>query len=74
MNLYGGNIAILGASLWRLRREPAPAELGAMLARQGIDWGRLAVSGSLRDFALGMRRCSACRAKDSAPTPGSSNA
>lgn len=83
MNLYDGNIAILGsiafmaagalvlgicvyiafASVWRLRREPAPAALGAMLGRQGIDWGRLAAAGALRDFYLGVHRCNDCRAK-----------
>jgi hypothetical protein len=73
MNLYDGNLALLVvfgivvyialASLWRLRREPPPAALGAMLARQGIDWDRLAAAGAVHDFALGVRRCNDCHAR-----------
>lgn len=83
MNLYDGNIAILGsiafmaagalvlgacvyiavASLWRLRREPAPAGFGAMLAREGLDWGRLAATGAVGEVALALDRCAECRAK-----------
>ena len=56
-------VYIAVASLWELRREPAPAVLGAMLARQGIGWGRLTAAGALRDFSLGVRRCDGCNAK-----------
>jgi hypothetical protein len=66
----GGGMLVLGvglyialASLWRLRHEPPPAALGAVLARQGIDWGRLAAAGTVNDFALAVRHCIDCRAK-----------
>lgn len=54
-----GGYSVL-ASLWRLRREPAPAELGAMLARHGIDWGRLAAAGALNEFSRAVGRCASC--------------
>jgi hypothetical protein len=54
---------IVIVSLWRLRHEPAPSGLGAMLARQGIDWGRLAAAASVNDFALAVDRCTGCRAR-----------
>jgi hypothetical protein len=81
MNLYDGNIALLGsialmaagtlvlgvgayiavALLWRLRHEAAPAELGTMLSRHGVDWGRIVAAGAVQDLALGLRRCTQCR-------------
>lgn len=83
MNLYDGNIAILGsiafgaaaalilgfaafitaAWLWRLRRDPAPGGLGAMLARHGLDWGGLAAIGSIGEVSTALDRCAECRAK-----------
>lgn len=81
MNLYDGNLAILGSIaftaaaallfgvgafitlslLWRPRR--APAGLGEMLARQGLDWGRLAAVGSIGEVSVALERCAECAAK-----------
>jgi hypothetical protein len=83
MNLYDGNIAILGsiafgaaaalilgvaafitlALLWRLRRAPVAGGLGEMLARHGLDWGRLAAVGSIGEVSTALDRCAECRAK-----------
>jgi hypothetical protein len=82
MNLYDGNLTLLGSiafmaggalifgvaalvavgAILGLRREPVPARFGAMLARHGLDWGRIAAAGGLRDLALGLNRCAECRA------------
>ena len=51
------------ATLWRLAHEPAPGTLGAMLAREGVDWSRLACAASVEEFALGLNRCAECSAK-----------
>jgi len=51
------------ASMWRLRHEPPPEELSALLARQGVDWGGLAAAAALNEFAFALRRCAGCRAR-----------
>lgn len=58
--VIGGYVAI--AAIWRFRREPA-AGLGVMLARNGLDWGRLAAVGSIGEVATALDRCADCRAK-----------
>jgi hypothetical protein len=54
-------LVALGAVL-RLRRAPVPARLGVLLARHGLDWGRIAGAGALHDVSLGLNRCVECRA------------
>ena len=49
--------------LWQLRREPLPGSLGALFARQGVNWGALARAASVREFADGLEHCMACPAK-----------
>ena len=51
------------ALLWRLRRAPVAGGLGEMLARHGLDWGRLAAVGSIGEVAAALDRCAECRAK-----------
>lgn len=83
MNLYDGNVALLGSiafmaaaalilgvvtyitlvTLWRLRHEPASPGLGAMLARHGLDWGRLADVAAIGEVSIALDRCSHCGAK-----------
>jgi hypothetical protein len=61
--LLGVAVFIALASLWWLGHEPAPGSLGALFAREGIDWARLAAAASVDEFALGLSRCTECRAK-----------
>jgi hypothetical protein len=51
------------ATLWRFRHEPAPGTLGALFARQGVDWARLASLMTVEQFATGLDRCRECGAK-----------
>jgi hypothetical protein len=61
--LFGVGAFIAAASLWRLRRDRAPAGLGLMLARHGLDWGRLAAVGSIGEVSSALDRCAECRAR-----------
>jgi hypothetical protein len=54
-------LAAAGAVV-RLRREPVPARLGALLARHGLDWGRIAGAGELGELSRALDRCVECRA------------
>jgi hypothetical protein len=57
----GGYLAF--ATLWRFRHEPAPGTLGALFARLGVDWARLASLMTVEQFATGLDRCRECSAK-----------
>jgi hypothetical protein len=54
---------IVSTALIGLWHEPLPSGLGAMLARQGIDWGAVAASASINEVAHAADRCAACRAR-----------
>jgi hypothetical protein len=49
--------------LRQLRHEPPPGSLGALVASQGVDWGTLARSATVREFADGLENCRQCAAK-----------
>jgi|SRR5688572_15880927 len=61
--LLGVALYLAIATAWRLAREPAPGSLGALFARQGIDWAGLAGAASVREFSIGLDRCAECSAK-----------
>lgn len=65
-----GAVALLGIAallaidaLLRALRGPVPANFGAMLARHGIDWGRIAQLGAIGETCVALDRCAECRAK-----------
>jgi hypothetical protein len=47
----------------RVLRGPVPANFGAMLARRGIGWQRIAELGALGEAGMALDRCAECRAK-----------
>ena len=51
------------ATFWRFWHEPAPGSLGALFARQGVDWVRLASLVTVEEFATGLERCGQCSVK-----------
>lgn len=50
-------------ALLRALRGPVPANFGAMLARQGIDWPKIAELGAIGETCIALDRCAECRAK-----------
>lgn len=71
MSLYVlGTAVLLGLAalltidaLLRILRAPVPANFGAMLARHGIDWRRIAEAGAAGEACLALDRCADCRAR-----------